>query len=376
MSFFEGLAEGFQTSRQNKQNQERLDKMAKLQGQLLELQIKQAEMEGQGMADRQDASNRLSEMLVGSTAEEPLQGSGTQLRRPNLEFSDIDSEGLGMLTPGMSLPDILANPEALNLAVRSGALDLDTALQEQRLSRGQQLAEDQFNIFSGMLDGADASQSGQLIPTGASIDPTGGLRLQFSQNPEFQTPIQEATESLDLEDLTSLVQGTSSALNTLEGSILTPGSTLSRGYREWLGRALNVGEIGERALGVLGLTRQQTLELVQAYDIAEKNFARIATAALEAATTDTARNAILAGQGSLDKVTGANAKIMADELKRQLAEDKIGDVPLSPELEAEVNSVIQMLENKAAEGRPDPSNPESTAQRGSGIRIISRRPAQ
>lgn len=105
-NFMGGLARGFSRVWQAKDEKESRDKMAKLQGQLVELQLKATQ-------NQQGAFDKLTGMASGSVG--PIETRGTKeiggRQAPNLQFTG---------KPGMSLTEILADPEGQIAALQSG----------------------------------------------------------------------------------------------------------------------------------------------------------------------------------------------------------------------------------------------------------------
>lgn len=332
--FAGGFAEEFAATRRAQEEKQRAEKMAKLQGQLVELQIKHQ----QGLVDAQktktDALGRTQDAMVG------VKRIGG---REVPDFSIPEGEVGEIKRNRRGLSEILADEQLRGDAVLGLGIDPIKLMQEDRLSQQLQHQKSLAAQFNGGF--------GDLVPTGATLDSDGTVRRQFGINPERQTPIQSDLAKNALFELSGNISEAMTQGQALQGTLLEPG----RGVDPKTIRK------GSGAFGfvrsLFGGDEEKQQKLNTAFDKFSKAIADIqaTSPAFVNATTDTARRTALAALPDENKTLAASASVMANILEETLTDQKTKGIQISPQEEAAIRAQISELRSF------DPGGKQSTS---------------
>lgn len=248
--FAGGFAGGFMQTMQLKQEKERLDKIAKLQGQLLELRIK-------GEQQKQDATEKLSDLSSGFGPFE-IGETTTVNGRKQTPITSPEPK---------SLTEILADPDGRLAAIQAGVLpqimqaeqlearsSLVNAIKESGLSPSAFLESPEgaaLAVRAGMSPGEflEANRAGNFKPTANIQD------FMFSQqNPEFLSFLRDRSEVQS--GGTGMGRGFSDAFKNIQDAGLQASRTINQ-----YSRVLQLNELVET--GRLAGARTLAAELAQ-----------------------------------------------------------------------------------------------------------------
>lgn len=159
------------------------DQFAKLQAQLLEIQLK-------GAKTTEEAQQRVDDMMGGITRTPAPGGTGPGLPRQEINLG-TPGEPVPNTTGGMNVDEMMKSPQGVAAMIASGQLDLGDLLREQGLSEGRDL---QAGLMEQFFGEGGAGSSG-MVPTGISIGADGTPQLSFGPDPR-QTPLTGEQSSL------------------------------------------------------------------------------------------------------------------------------------------------------------------------------------
>jgi len=352
--FAGAFGQAFTESRQQADTLKEKKKFAKLQAQLVEMQLNQAE-------NVADAQQRVSDMMSGQVGISPTTTSPGGRTRPNFvappegqveEFT----QGREAVAP-MGLTEMLANPEGLLAMLQSGNVDVGTILKEQGMSASRQLNKDMMDLFSpgGGSGGIDG-----MIPEGVTMTPSGP-RLDFGPDPERTTTQQDELTAFNVgtfgqEALTAVRLSKSIAASNLLGF----GASMAKGAKNLQSNLANIGQ-------KVGFDSPEYMKALAEFDEIDKLYATVEAQESakwsrdnpNATPTDAVRRQINQRVPTTDKQPPANFRLMANILERELNENRIKKVPMTGDQVAQAEDAITQLrtaaDNFGSQEKPDPT---------------------
>lgn len=174
--FAGAFGQAFTESRRFADTQKEKKKFAKLQAQLVEMQLNQAE-------NVADAQQRVSDMMSGQVGISPTTTSPGGRTSPN--FVAPPEGQVGEFTRGrdavapMDLTQMLADPEGVAALLASKDLDIGDVLKEQGMAAGRSQTQGLLDLLTG---GGTGGGAGGFVPTGGSIS-SKGPQIDFGLDP-------------------------------------------------------------------------------------------------------------------------------------------------------------------------------------------------
>lgn len=348
MSFGEGLAgffEGYTTQKNTLQEQQRRDKIAKLQGDLVTLQLKGAET-------KLAAQTQVADM-IGGTVEEFKPSTGSIEDRTGKGFTSAGREPMGlaeMMATGQGQSALMqADPELFrSLQPKASArqnskieqlnyleqMGITVDPDEKKAFMLDTASEDLWNKVLG-VEGLFGDKSNMII-TGITTNQDGNPQVTFGRNPENVTPQQAESGVFGLQQVNKVGGDILKHNDSLRASnFWGMGTSVAGQARDWQGIVSAVGD-------KFGLTSPEYKKALSDFDELEKSYAIIAAETMAGADTDTARRAALATTPTTDKTPEANANIVANYLEGKLNDPKNQKLMLPPQV-AELEKTISGL---------------------------------
>ncbi len=323
--FFSSLLEGFNQERNRSAEQARLDKIAKLEGQLLTERIRDLQQRGQAEADLDDLLRPVQEFDI---TEQPSTGG-----RRNVEVTQPETPGLIDMLVGET-----ADPRAQSAAVRAGLVDASDLVNFESFAADRAQRDQGLNLMQQFLGGGEGLPEGLTIG-GVNVSPDGGLGLSFQPDPLAPSPIGAEIEGFNFGQL---VTGAGEALglfDILADTSLAPGAF-----------GAEAADTGTRftiaAKNFFGGDPSGERQAVAARETLDKFFQTVGEDLQRNATTDTARNAAIRRSPSIDKLPETNAKLLADYVLQKMAERRSQGL-LSPQEEQLGQAMVERLDQVA-----------------------------
>jgi hypothetical protein len=361
--FAGAFANAFFQAKNNKRQNERDDKIAKLQMQLVDAQIKAGNV-------KLDAQTTLSDIMMGRTvgveppgSENPGMFGGT---RKQLEFGNVDESGLG--TFSKTGPEVAAPEKPLSVAemmaggssralqgqqagIASGAFT-GGDIADFQLSREKTKAGQDFDTMMATM--TDATGKPMYIAGSFSTNPfTGAQTVQWIRNPDVTTPtdVAKTAEGMDtlVRDAFEIADITNETPPLLQSGV--PGNKNVRNATSFFGAVQNQFGIGDQ-----GAEEGQDSAN---FDRKEKLYGVITQYNVErfGANTDQGRAMVMAISPSLDKKDEANALLIADHLQSRLSDAVIDGVEIPEKTRNEYIRYIKAARDGSLfNGSEDPAN--------------------
>ena len=355
--FAGAFADSFMRTREAKKDRDVRDKMAKLQGQLLEMQLKT--QEGQEFARQRMQSL----MTTGNdvTQEGRLVPNQMQFGDPN-QVNEIGGTG------PMGLLDMLAggdprSPAAQEAMLQSGMLNAGDLLDFEQTKMIQEGMPDIESMLSGLGGGSGFGPDSAYIPI-PSIGPSGPS-ITFQPNPNYRTSVERGGVTGDIDKFYSAAHEAVGLLADLEGTVFqsgNPAGDLMRTLGE-AGSAFNLPFFTGEDQEVLRDKRGRLKKLLTTFVLTGPEIAALQKGG--AITNDKVRM-LESASATLDNGGVPNAQVIADAIEHKIkAADLMGDPVNNREEMLEFASVIrQSAEQGQLPGatRPPISQEEIAAQ--------------
>jgi hypothetical protein len=320
--FAGSFAEAFLNAKNSKADRKLREDIAKLQGKLVEAQLKTAE--GQQLAKQQ------VESLMNTGIQQDTSGRAI---KPDF---DMPAEGelgeIGGVQQPMSLLDMLSGedpraPAAQQGLLGSGMLGAGDLLDFEQTKMIQEGVPDFSQFFDSMGGGLGPDSAYIPIP---SVGPSGPS-ITFQPNPDYRTSVDRGETQVDAKVAFRDVVKAIDILGELEGTHLQSGSPAGEGLRKFgeLGSSFGLPFFTEEEQEKLRDKRGELKKLIATFQITSEE---------RKALTETARGLAvleLVGSATADLQNGAipNTKILLNMLEAKVEASRILGEPLPNEAE-------------------------------------------
>jgi len=344
-NFAGSFADSFSKIYFAKKQQKSQEELAKLQGKLVEAQLKAQAMQQEALGEVNDAMSgtRLGEFNIGPRT--PVEGM-PGLERPNITNPAAESNARGPQDL-MSILTDASMADVQGLLITSGLLKPADIMRFQTEKRQLDQQEEWQKKFGGLFQGGEGGGMSGMSPGPVTLDSRGNIQMSMVPNADIPTPRGFADQITDVQVLIGEAEKIAPAMQRLEGTPLAIGGD-TKVAREIIG---TVSQFPEWARGptieVLAkqynMTPEQFMQMLTDYDVVNKSFSAIGAAAMSGATTDTARTAIQSSLPEITKTPQANIEVIVQHLGTQIQRLQNTGKQVPPELIAAYEDAVQKL---------------------------------